>query len=143
MNADSEVITRKLSPDELKKFYHGIRVQEVEEVFGYFIGEKCIGVAGVMCDPGYFGTIFEDDGSRYGFVDVRETGKIIARRVIHEMRQYLRERNKTLYVQCDDVNYPDAWKLLKVLGFIKTDKTEMDMRTKQHLGVWKWQALEQ
>lgn len=143
MNADVEVVTRRLTAEELKKFYYGVRIQEVEEAFGYFINGKCIAAAGIMCDPGYYGTIFEDDGSRYGFIDVREMGKIIARRVIHEMREHLKERNKTLYVQCDDVNYPDAWKLLKVLGFIQTDKTEMDMRSKQQLRIWKWQALEQ
>jgi hypothetical protein len=136
------IIIRMASPDEMKSFYGGIRIQEVRDLLGAFIGERCIGMAGVMRDPSYFGTIFEEDGSMIGFLDIKDHNHASGAKIIRAIRSYLKSHKETIHVQCDEVNFQNAGRLLKILGFIELNETETDVRNKKRLKVWRWQHSE-
>lgn len=127
----------------MKKFYGGVLIRQIGDIFGAFLSDgTAIGMAGILREPTHFGTIFEDEGRWIGFLDVTDDLKRIGSRAIRTMRTYLKgQHNKEIIVLCDENNFPDAGRLLKIIGFVKTDASEVDPRSKKKVQVWKWQHL--
>ena len=139
MKDNSRVEIRPASPDEMKSFYYGVRIQEVSDVYGAFVDGECIGMSGIMRDPAYFGTLWEEEGRMIGFLDIRANHPGLGVRAVRAIRSYLCTRNHAIYVQCDTNTVPQAERLLRLLGFSPTEEMETDMRNKKSVRVWKWQ----
>ncbi len=130
---------RKATPEEIRDFY-GSRVHGLVDIFGAFDGESCIGMCGVMRDPRYIGSLFEEKGRLVGFLDMRETPQSFGPRAVKAILSYLRNQGKTIYVQCEDYRFPKASRLLGILGFEPTEEIWADFRNpSQKLRLWKWQ----
>ena len=138
MKSDNVVI-RKLTPGEIRDFYYGVLSQEVIEAFGSFVSGKCVGVCGIMKEPSHFGTLFEEYGRCIGFLDVRENYKELGLRYVRKMIRYIKEKNIDIYVKCDSSSFPQAKRLLKILGFTPTGEMDINVMTREPIEVWKWQ----
>lgn len=131
---------REITMEELRSFFGGVAYPGVEHVSGAFVDGKMVAVCGILCDPIYYGTMFEENGRRIGFIDATEDVKKLGYKAILAVRDYLKKVDRDLYVQCDEHNYSTAPKLLRVLGFIETDEFEKDARnTNRTVRIWKWQ----
>jgi hypothetical protein len=62
---------------------------------------------------------------------------------VKQMRKHLREMTEDVYVQCDNVRFEHAPRLLQILGFKPTDEHRIDQRNRKPLRVWKWQPSAQ
>lgn len=137
MRSDYEI--RPASNEEIKSFYNGIRVREIQEAFGLFRENQCIAVSGTLVDPSHFGTIFENEGRIIGFLDTREKISDIAIHVVRMMRRHLLALGREVYVQCDVERHPQAPRLMTLLGFVPTGEMQTNMETRRPIEVWKWQ----
>lgn len=130
---------RPISNDEARAFYGGVLYPGVTDITGAFLDGKLVGVSGVLVDPSHFGTMFEESARKIGFLDATEDAKKLGYRAMLAIRAKMKTMDDTVFVQCDSVNYPDAPKLLKALGFVETDEMEKDARNNvTTLRVWKW-----
>lgn len=137
MKSDTSV--RLASDREIKEFYHGIRLREIQTAYGLFSGSECLAMAGIVKQRSHFGTIFEDEARQIGFLDVRKDLGKNGPKAVLAMRSHLRSRGHEVYVQCDSASFPSATRLLKLLGFSPTGETEVNMQTRELIEVWKWQ----
>lgn len=55
-------------------------------------------------------------------------------RVVRTIRRFLKDRNETTHVVC---GFPEAGRLLTILGFAPTEETVADSKR-----VWRWRAVE-
>lgn len=125
---------------DIKAFYAGIYYPGIQDAMAAYIDGKVVGIAGVLRDPVYDGTIIEEHGKIIGFIDAEPEAKCLGVNAILAIRQYLRDRGREICVLCDSNNYPDAPKLLTVLGFKETSEVQRDSRnTKRTMQVWTWQ----
>lgn len=98
-----------------------------------------IAMAGVMRDPRYHGSIFEEDGRWIAFLQLAPNIPPLGFQPVLAMRHYLKQQTEDIIVMCDDT-LPKAEKLLSVLGFSPTDKFEADFRQPtRKLRIWLWQ----
>jgi hypothetical protein len=91
---------------------------------------KCLWVDGMRKA---MGGLIRDDDRTWGYLDVKgaldkETGLS----VIRAARKVLRRAGEAVYVTCDEAQYGNAPRLLKALGFEKTDEVLNGYE------VWRW-----
>lgn len=129
---------REMTEDEERDFF-GRNDPSIRALSGAFVDGKCIAVAGVIRDPLYYGTMFEEDGRWIGFLQLADGTAPLGPHVVIAMRHFLKKQAEPLIVQCEDF-LPKAEKLLAVLGFTPTDRYEADFRMpSRKLRIWKWQ----
>ena len=129
---------RQATPEEIEAFYPKNPMFPIE-AHGAFVDGKPIAMAGILREPLYYGTLVEDLGGLIGFLDVREKTDGLGANAIRAIRRWLRDRNETITVQCDD-GFPGAERLLRLLGFQPTEDKRADEREKgQRLRMWTWQ----
>ena len=76
------------------------------------------------------------DGRTWAFLDV-STEHIVPRLVlVRSIIRRMRARGGLIYVSCDAAKFPNAPKLLRVLGFRPT----LEMASDGQMRVWEWQS---
>jgi hypothetical protein len=115
----------------------------IRDVKGAFVNGKMVGVAGVMRHPAFFGSIFEEDGPWIGFLQMDMEAKVSGAAIVVEMRHYLKTQTEPILIQHDDA-FPQAKRLLEILGFRPTHLEARDLRNSSRiLRIWKWQPSPQ
>lgn len=129
---------RAPTPEEEMRFL-GHRDPCIRELKCAVVDGKVAAMSGVMRDPRYHGTIFEEDGCWIGFLTVAPGAKLASWPVITAMRRFLKEQTEPVIVQMDDA-FPTAPRLLAALGFQPTDETLADFRNpSRKLRIYQWQ----
>lgn len=128
---------RRATPEEEAAFLGHVD-DAIRDLFGGFVDGKPVAMSGVMRDPRYHGSIFEEEGRWIGFLSVAPEVPPLGAKAVRAMRAYLRTQHEDIIVM-QDHGFPTAEKLLKVLGFIPTDKYEADFRQpSKKLRIWQW-----
>lgn len=131
---------REPTIDEIKQFYGGISYPGLNEGLALFVNGKMVGMAGIIRDPSHWGTLFEENGKKIGFIDADPEAKLAGYRAVLAIKDYMKTKCDELYVQCDVNNYASAPRLLAALGFKETDEISKDSRnTSRTMRIWKWQ----
>lgn len=101
---------------------------------------KVVAMSGVIRDPRYHGSLFEEDGRWIGFFQLApDVSPQLGFQPVLAIRHWLQEQTESVIVQCDDA-YPKAEKLLTILGFKPTDEFQADFRQpSRKLRIWIWQ----
>jgi hypothetical protein len=129
---------RRVTHDEEVAFL-GHADDAIRDLFGGFVDGKPVAMAGVMRDPRYHGSMFEEEGRWIGFLSLAPDVPPLGAKAVRAMRAYLREQHEDIVVMHDH-GHPLAEKLLRVLGFRPTDKFEADFRRpSSRLRIWRWQ----
>lgn len=107
-------------------------------------GAEPFALAGIMRDPAYVGTLLEEEGPWIAVFEARRPlPKILAARIVVELRRGIVAMGEEVLVQCDDA-FPSAERFCAALGFRPTDKTSTCWKDpKRKLRMWKWQPLAQ
>jgi len=128
---------------EARVFYGGRPIPyDIDPLYGMFIGDRCIGLCGVVVEPEKLGSVLSVNARHIGFLDVKEVPDGWGPRIFRAIRKVQCDLEMPLYVQRDD-NHPQSERLLKLLGFRQLDETERDRRSNQELEMWLWQPLRQ
>lgn len=136
------MLIRAATPDEEISFL-GHRDPCIRELRCAIVDGEVVAMSGVMRDPRYHGSIFEEDGEWIGFFSVAPGARLIGWAVVAAMRQFLKEQTEPVIVQWDD-QFPTAERLLLALGFQRTDRIIADFRQpSRKLRIWIWQPLPQ
>lgn len=136
------MLIREMTREEEHKFF-GRNDPCLEHLSGAFIDGECVAVCGVMRDPRFYGSMFEEDGRWIGFLQLLPTTKPLGAQAVIEMRRWMQRFTAPIEVQHHD-EHPKAEKLLQVLGFKPTDRFEADHRKpSRKLRIWKWQPSAQ
>ena len=124
--------------DELRMFYEFRLIPDMEEVRGLFVRGRMIGISGILPDPHCTGSLLEDEARTIGFFDVIPGQEdLIGLDMVRRIRGWLKENNRTVWVQHDD-KHPKAEKLLRVLGFEPTDEVRGDLQNSgRQLRMWR------
>lgn len=135
------MIIREPTPEEEKAFF-GNCDPAIRDLKCAVIGGAVVAMAGVIRDPRYYGSIFEEDGRWVGFLQLAPGAAPLGVNAVIAMRRYLEAQTEPIIVQWDDA-YPTAEKLLRVLGFSPTQEFMPDYRdTSRKLRVWQWQPYQ-
>jgi hypothetical protein len=131
---------RELQPGDLKKFYGVEEILRDLKGWVFFIAGEMVGIAAVMRDPERAGSLLEDSEARlFGFLDVKGKPEIgFGMAGLKQMRKHLREQTEDVHVQCDDVTFAHAPRLLQLLGFKPTEEFRVDRRNGKYLRVWRF-----
>lgn len=104
---------------------------------------EIVAMSGLMRDPSYYGSLFEDEGRWIGFLTLKPGAAPLGWPAVVAIRQFLRTQTETIIVQHDDLE-PKAERLLKVLGFQPTDEFKPHFLEKtRKLRTWAWQPQPQ
>jgi hypothetical protein len=132
------MLIREPTPEEEMRFF-GHRDPCIRDLRCAVANGRVVAMSGVMRDPQYHGTIFEEDGRWIGFLTVAPDARLAGWTVIAAMRRFLKEQTEPIVVQMDDA-YPQAPRLLAVLGFRPTDEILADFRNpSRKLRIYQWQ----
>lgn len=132
------MLIREPTPQEERAFF-GANDPSIRDLRCAEVGGQVVAMSGVIRDPRYYGTIFEEDGRWVGFLQLAPDAAPLGVNAVIAMRRYLETQTEPLIVQWDDA-YPTAEKLLRVLGFTQTDEFLPDIRSPpRKLRVWQWQ----
>ena len=130
---------RPVTEEEAIAFY-GARYLPAWDLWGADQDGVLVGICGLTVEPQYNGTALQDQARVFGFFDLERCPAGFGIRAILAIRDFLKEQDRSIYVQCNDA-LPTAEKFLTVLGFTPTDEYMRDLRTtSRKLRVWKWQA---
>lgn len=129
---------RPATPEEERAFY-GRNNDAVRDLMAGVENGRVIAMSGVIRDPRFHGSIFEEDGRWIGFLELAHDVGPLGFQPVLAMRHYLKNQTEDIVVICDDT-LPKAEKLLAVLGFKPTEHFEADFRQpKRKLRIWVWQ----
>jgi hypothetical protein len=132
------MLIRAATSEEEKAFF-GRNDPSVRDLRCAVIDGKVVAMSGLMRDPHFYGSVFEQDGRWFGFLSVADGAPALGWAAVSAMRQFLKQRAEPIVVQHDDAQ-PKAERLLIVLGFKKTEKFLPDFRSpKRKLRIWEWQ----
>jgi hypothetical protein len=132
------MLIREPTPEEEVAFF-GYNDPAIRDLRCAVIGSQVVAMAGVIRDPRYYGSIFEEDGRWIGFLQLASDAPKLGAMAVVAMRHYLKSQTDPIIVQWDD-SYPTAEKLLRVLGFIPTEEFMASLRhPSQKLRIWLWQ----
>lgn len=84
--------------------------------------------------PAALGGYYRDGYRTWVFLDVRPPAGVPTRSIVRGLRQGLEARGGTIHCICDDEKFPNAPRLLALLGFRPT----CEMRG--HMRIWEWQS---
>jgi len=91
---------------------------------------KCLWIDGMRKAMGGF---IRDEDRTWGYLDVKGAlDADVGLEVLRTARRLLRRMGETVYVTCDNAQYAGAPRLLKALGFEKTDEVLNGYE------VWRW-----
>jgi esterase/lipase superfamily enzyme len=132
------MLIREATPDEERAFF-GKNDPAVSGLHCAEIDGKVVAVSGLYRDYNYFGSLFEDGGRQIAFLSVLPDAPLLGWPAVVAMRRFLKSRDDTIVVQQDD-EFPQSEKLLRVLGFKRTEKFMADFHTNtRKLRIWEWQ----
>ena len=135
------MIIREATPEEEVAFF-GQRDPGMRHLSCAVVDGQPIAMAGVIRDPRYQGSLFEEDGRWIGFLDVREPMTVPWMAVV-AIRRFLLEQTEPVIVQWDDA-LPTAEPLLRALKFQPTAEFIPDFRQpSRKLRIWLWQPSPQ
>ena len=131
---------RRATPEDERAFFaHNDPC--IRDLFAGIEDGKVIAMAGVIRDPRYHGSMFEEMGRWIGFLQLADDVPPLGARAVHAMRAYLKRQTEDIIVQCSDV-HPKAERLLTLLGFIPTEEFMPVFRhPERKLRIWQWQSL--
>jgi hypothetical protein len=133
---------RDATPEEEIAFY-GRHDDNVRDLKCAVIDGAVVAMSGVLRDPRFADTIFEERGRWFGFLELAPGAAPLGWRAVAAIRAYLRQRTEPIIVQWDDA-LPKAERLLTVLGFQRTDEFIHDFRDpSRKLRIWQWQPSPQ
>jgi len=133
---------RAATAEEEKAFF-GRNDPSVRDLRCAVIGDKVVAMSGVMRDPRYYGSVFEEDGRWIGFLSLAEEAPLLGWPAVVAMRQFLKSQTEPVVVQHDH-DEPKAERLLRVLGFVPTEEIIPDFRDpSRRLRTWQWQPQPQ
>jgi len=136
------MLIRDATPQEERAFF-GSNDPTIRDLRCAVTGDTVVAMAGVIRDPRFCGSIFEEDGRWIGFLQLAPDAAPLGVHAVIAMRRYLETQTEPIIVQWDDA-YPTAEKLLRVLGFTPTDEFIPDFRNiSRKLKVWLWQPSPQ
>jgi len=131
------MLIREPTPEEERAFF-GYRDPAIRDLQCAVIDGRVAAMCGVIRDPRYYGSIFEEEGRWVGFLQLAPDAAPLGVHAVVAMRHYLKKQTEPIIVQWDDA-YPTAEKLLRVLGFAPTDEFMPDYRDfSRKLRVWIW-----
>lgn len=130
---------RPATPEEEREFFaHNDPC--IRDLVAGLIDGVVVAMAGVIRDPRYHGSIFEEDGRWIGFLSLAPGAQPLGMRPVLVMRQYLKAQTEDIVVMCDETK-PKAERLLTILGFKPTDELQADFRQpSRKLRIWAWQS---
>lgn len=129
---------RAATAEEEKAFF-GRNDPSIRDLRCAVIDGCVVAMSGLMRDPHYYGSVFEEDGRWFGFLSLADGAPALGWPAVVAMRQFLKSQTEPVVVQHDDTQ-PKAERLLTVLGFVKTDQSLPDFRDpKRKLRIWEWQ----
>ena len=128
---------REPNERELKEFYNAPALPRFERVWGLFLCDGMVAVSGVIPDPQLIGSPLEEVARTIGFLDVRPGVPLFAAMdIVRRMRAWLRDTERTVWVQHDD-KFPRSERLLTALGFRPTNEVRRDLQnTDRQLRMW-------
>ena len=116
----------------------GYRLYGVHSMYGAFRGGEMIGMAGILRDPTYYGSLLEEDGPWIAIFETEAVSAAVAIRMVKMMARLVRTFPETLLTYCDD-RHPTAERLLRIIGFEPTESFRAHWdRTKHRARIWKW-----
>lgn len=134
------MLIREPTPEEERAFF-GTNDPAIRDLRCAVIGGQVAAMCGVIRDPRFYGSIFEEDGRWVGFLQLAPDAAPLGAMAVVAMRHYLKTQTEPIIVQWDDA-YPTAEKLLRVLGFTPTNEFLPDFtnpNSPRKLRVWQWQ----
>lgn len=132
---------RPATPEEELVFF-GHNDACIRDLSAALVDGKIVAMCGVLRDPRYHGSIFEEDGRWIGFLSLGDGVPPLGFQAVLGMRHYLQAQTEPIIVQCYSM-FPKAEKLLTVLGFKPTDEFMADFREPSlKLRIWQWQPSE-
>jgi hypothetical protein len=115
----------------------------VRDLKAAFIDGKPVGISGVMRDPAFHGSIFEEEGPWIGFFQIHPDVELPGAMIVVAMRQYLKQQREPILIQHDH-RFPQAEKLLRILGFHPTHVMRPGLNDPScMMRTWKWQPPQQ
>lgn len=122
--------------DEREFFAHNDSA--IRDLFAGVVDGKVIAMAGVIRDPRFHGSMFEEMGRWIGFLQLADGVPPLGARAVHVMRSYLKQQTEDIIVQCED-SFPKSERLLRLLGFKPTEELMPVFRQPgRKLRVWIW-----
>lgn len=129
---------RTPTPQEEAAFF-GHNSPHIRDLFAGFVDGKCVAMCGVMRDPRFAGSIFEENGRWIAFLQLAPDAQPLGAKAVLAIRRYLKAQTEPIVAQCEDFQ-PKAERLLAILGFKPTDRFEADFRQRtRKLRIWTWQ----
>ncbi len=136
------MIIREPTPEEERAFF-GTNDPSIRDLRCAEVAGQVVAMCGVMRDPRYYGSIFEEDGRWIGFLELAPGAAPLGAMAVVAMRHFLKTQAEPIIVQWDDA-LPQAEKLLRVLGFSPTEECIADFRNPtRKLRIWLWQPWQQ
>lgn len=133
---------REATKDEEQAFF-GRCDPAIRDLHCAAIGEQVVAMSGLMRDPRYYGSIFEEDGRWICFLSLAPDAPLLGWPAVVAMRQFLKKQTEPMVVQHYHTE-PKAERLLTVLGFNPTDEVIPDFRDpSRKLRIWTWQSRPQ
>ena len=131
-----------MTVDEERAFF-GRTDPAIRDLSGAFDNGVCMAVCGVMRDPRYHDSMFEEQGRWIGFLQLAPDTKPLGAHVVVAMRHFLKRQTEPIEVQCEDFQ-PKAERLLAARGFTPTNRYEADFRKpSRKLRIWLWRPQSQ
>ena len=110
----------------------------IRDLYAGIVNGKVVAMAGVIRDPRFHGSMFEEMGRWIGFLQVADDVPPLGAKAVHAMRAYLKRQSEDIIVQCENA-FPKAEKLLRILGFKPTEEFMPVFRNPERkLRVWLW-----
>jgi hypothetical protein len=136
------MLIRAATPEEEKAFF-GRNDPSVRDLRCAVIEGKVVAMSGVIRDPRFYGSVFEEDGRWIGFLSLADGAPALGWPAVAAMRQFLKTQTEPMVVQHDH-GEPKAERLLQVLGFKPTNEIIPDFRDpSRRLRTWAWQPQPQ
>jgi len=82
--------------------------------------------------PVALGGFMKEDGRLWVFLDVLPDAALVGTAIVRALRHHLHKAGQDVYAHHDAAKFPEAARMLRLLGFKPTGETVNNMR------VWKW-----
>jgi RimJ/RimL family protein N-acetyltransferase len=133
---------REATAEEERAFF-GRNDPAVRDLRCAVVDGTVVAMSGLMRDPVYYGSLFEEDGRWIGFLSLAPGAKPLGWAAVVAMRHFMQTQTEPIVVQHDD-RHPKAERLLKALGFRPTDEFKPHFLEKHRkLRTWLWQRSPQ
>lgn len=129
--------------DQLR--FYGLVDTSLRELRCAEVDGKVVAMCGLIRNPLFADSIFEEDGGWIGFLELAPGAEPLGWPAVVAMRQFLKTCREKITFQHDS-QHPKAERLLTVLGLRPTGKVITDFSDptrKNKLRIWEWQPSPQ